>query len=232
MRAIKEVAVVATGPSRKLAMVAVATIAAVAGLAVGFASATYVGQADTRPVRNEAGVSATPIGPLVVGPAQSVSSTVEAGANERLRRTLKALRDRIGALEEELRFYQRLVTPSERPPGFRIERWAVAPTETPDEYSYNLLLMQIVDRHESIAGTLQVEVVGERGGEAQTLPLQDLAVAGEGPQTFQFLYFQDFHGRLALPSGFVPRRVAVTAQVAGSGEAPLERVFDWRVEEE
>ena len=232
MRAIKEVAVVATGPSRKLVMVAVAAVAAGAGLALGFAAAVYVGQAEMWPDRSEAAGATTPIGPLVVGPMQSVSSTVEAGANERLRRTLKALRDRIGALEEELGFYQRLVTPSQRPPGFRIERWAVAPTETPREYSYNLLLMQIVDRHETIAGTLQVEVVGERGGDAQTLPLEDLAVAGEEPQTFQFLYFQDFHGRMTLPRGFVPRRVAVTAQVADSGEAPLERIFDWRVEEE
>lgn len=232
MEAIKEVAVVATGPSRKLVMVAAVTVAAGCGLAIGFGAATYVGAAGTPAAGTEAAVAATPIGPLVVGPMQSVSSTVETGANERLRRTLKALRDRIGALEEELGFYQRLVTPSERPPGFRIEHWAVAPTETPGEYSYNLLLMQIMDRHESVAGTLQVEVVGDQGGEAQTLPLEDLAVAGEEPQTFQFLYFQDFHGRMTLPPGFVPRRVAVTAQIADSAEAPLERVFDWRVEEE
>lgn len=232
MRAIEEVAVVSKRPLRKLVDAAAAITVAGACVAVGFVLGAHFGEVgEARRDAVERYVEPT-IRRTPVPPAQSVSSTVEAGANERLRRTLKAQRDRIGALEEELGFYQRLVAPAEGQRGFRIERWTVSATETPAEYSYNLLLMQVVGRHESIAGTLLVEVAGERGGVAQALPLAELIVAGEAPQAFQFLYFQDFRGRMTLPQGFVPSRVAVTAQITDSEQPPLERTFDWRVDEE
>ena len=229
MQAVRELAVVSRRRGRKLIAAAVAA----ALLAIGYALGAHVGELGAhRPDAAEASGPAPPIGPLVASPAQSVTARVEAGANERLRRTVKALRDRIGALEEELRFYQRLVAPSEARRGFHIADWAVSSTETPAEYAYSLLLTQIVDRHQPIAGALQVDIVGDRDGASKTLPLRDLAVGGDYPAVFEFLYFQDFNGRMALPEGFAPRHIEVAAQLADAQQPPWERVFDWRVEEE
>ena len=160
-----------------------------------------------------------------------LATVVEAGANERLRRTIKELRDRIGALEEEARFYRRLVAPSEAERGFRIERLTIEGTPQPARYAYRLLLTQIVDRHDWIEGDVLVELSGERRGEPERHAVADLVSDEDFASGFRFLYFQEFSGEFSLPDGFVPRAVAVTAQVRDDAGTRIRESFDWLVEE-
>lgn len=160
-----------------------------------------------------------------------LATVVEAGANERLRRTIKELRDRIGALEEEARFYRRLVAPSEAERGFRIERLTIEGTPQPARYAYRLLLTQIVDRHDWIEGDVLVELSGEREGEPERHAVGDLVSDEDFAAGFRFLYFQEFSGEFSLPEGFVPRAVAVTAQVHDDAGTRIRESFDWVVEE-
>ena len=160
-----------------------------------------------------------------------LATVVEAGANERLRRTIKELRDRIGALEEEARFYRRLVAPSEAERGFRIERLTIEGTPQPARYAYRLLLTQIVDRHDWIEGDVLVELSGERQGEPERHAVADLVSDEDFASGFRFLYFQEFSGEFSLPDGFVPRAVAVTAQVHDDAGTRIRESFDWLVEE-
>lgn len=233
MQAVERVGVVSLRRGRRAAAAGLAAAAAAALLAIGYALGTQAGDGrGVWPVAAEGGVAPPTPSVSAVMPQHSVSATVEAGANERLRRTVRTLRDRIGALEEELGFYQRLVAPSAARRGVDIAHWAVAKTETAAEYAYTLVLTHIVDRHELIEGTVRVAVVGDQDGGAKTVPLADLAIGDAVPATFEFLYFQDFNGRMALPPGFRPSQVEVTAELADSGEAPVQRVFDWRVGED
>ena len=160
-----------------------------------------------------------------------LATVVEAGANERLRRTIKELRDRIGALEEEARFYRRLVAPSEAERGFRIERLTVAATPEPARYAYRLLLTQIVDRHNWIEGDVLLELSGERTGEPERHAMADLVSDEDFATDFRFLYFQEFSGEFSLPEGFAPHAVAVTAQVHDDAGTRIRESFDWVVEE-
>lgn len=160
-----------------------------------------------------------------------LATVVEAGANERLRRTIKELRDRIGALEEEARFYRRLVAPSEAERGFRIERLTIAATPQPERYAYRLLLTQIVDRHNWIEGDVLLELSGEREGEPERHAVEDLVSDDDFATGFRFLYFQEFSGEFSLPEGFAPRAVAVTARVHDDAETRIRESFDWVVED-
>lgn len=160
-----------------------------------------------------------------------LATVVEAGANERLRRTIKELRDRIGALEEEARFYRRLVAPSEAERGFRIERLTISATPELARYAYRLLLTQIVDRHNWIEGEVLMELSGEREGEPERHTVADLVSDDDFATGFRFLYFQEFSGEFSLPEGFVPRAVAVTATVRDEAGTRIRESFDWVVEE-
>lgn len=160
-----------------------------------------------------------------------LATVVEAGANERLRRTIKELRDRIGALEEEARFYRRLVAPSEAERGFRIERLTIAATPQPERYAFRLLLTQIVDQHGWIEGDVLLELSGERAGEPERHAVEDLVLDEDFATGFRFLYFQEFSSEFSLPEGFVPRAVAVTAQVHDDAGTRVRESFDWMVEE-
>ena len=157
-----------------------------------------------------------------------LSRVVDAGANEQLRRTIKILGDRVHSLEEEVRFYRRLVAPMDDDAGFMIDRLDIARTRDPDRFVYTLVLTQAADRDGWIEGNLLIDVVGEQAGSPQSLSLAELSEESEYPMEFRFLYFEDLSGQMTLPAEFSPREIRVTAEVDAGRR--FERVFAWTVE--
>ena len=157
-----------------------------------------------------------------------LDQVVDIGANEQLRRTIKILGDRIHSLEEEVRFYRRLVAPMDDDAGFNIERLDIAKTRDPSRYAYTLFLTQAVGRDRWIEGSLMIDIVGEQASSERTLSLAELSEESEYPIKFGFLYFEDFSGQMTLPKEFLPQEVRITAEV-DTGRR-FERVFAWSVE--
>jgi hypothetical protein len=158
-----------------------------------------------------------------------LSTAVDSEANEELRRTIKSLRDELADTEEEVRFYRELMAPSESQKGLRIEKLDLNRVDS-ERYEYRLMLTQIVDRHEWVKGDVQLSIVGLREGNEQVLSLTDLSEVEEYPIKFKFRYFQEFTGSVAIPVGFEPARILVTAQASGA-ERQLQRTFPWTVQE-
>ena len=157
-----------------------------------------------------------------------LAQVVDAGANEELRRTIKTLGDRIHSLEEEARFYRRLVAPLDEDAGFNIERLDISKTRDADRFVYTLVLTQAADRDRWVEGSLTLEVVGEKENVRRTLSLAELSEASEYPVEFGLLYFEDLGGQMTFPSGFAPEEVRVVAEV-DTGQR-FERVFAWSVQ--
>ena len=157
-----------------------------------------------------------------------LASVADAGANEQLRHTIKVLGDRIHSLEEEVRFYRRLVAPMESDEGFSIERLDIARTRDPDRFAYTLVMTRTADQDQWIEGNLTMDFVGEQAGEERSLSLAELSEPRDYPIKFGFLYFEDFSGQITIPGDFQPLEVRVAAQVDTGPR--LERVFSWSVE--
>ena len=85
-----------------------------------------------------------------------LAQVVDAGANEELRRTIKTLGDRIHSLEEEARFYRRLVAPLDEDAGFNIERIDISKTRDIDDSSKFLLHHSILDRPDDVERSRQI----------------------------------------------------------------------------
>ncbi len=160
-----------------------------------------------------------------------LSQTVDAGANEQLRGTIKEMGDKIASLQEEVRFYKRLMAPSDAQRGLRIEQLNLEQSGEPGQVTYNLLLTQIVDRHRWVQGKVSVEVIGDREGIKQVLPLTELSDARSYPFAFRFRYFQDFSGAMELPEGFEPHQVLVTARTGGNKGRRVQRTFEWNLQD-
>lgn len=159
----------------------------------------------------------------------NLSKDVDDGANERLRGTIKNLRDEIGNLQEEVLFYKRLMAPSDAKQGLRIERFALERALDNEDVQYSLLLTQIVDRHNWIQGSVEIEIHGMGVNGEQVLALTELEQVDNYPLKFRFRYFQDFNGGVRVPDGFEPEKVMITARTGGSGGTQLQRTFDWKV---
>jgi hypothetical protein len=160
-----------------------------------------------------------------------LSRAVDGDAQEQLRQTIKTLRDELAEGREELRFYRRLMAPSDAERGIRVERLELWSRNGSAAIGYRLLLTQVVDRHDWVAGTVRVEVAGHSGLDEQVLSLTDLGVSEAYPLPFRFRYFQDIAGTISLPEGFVPEKVTVVAETAGKNGKRVERTFGWNVQE-
>lgn len=158
-----------------------------------------------------------------------LATVVDGEANEELRRSIKSLRDELADTAEEVRFYRELMAPSEAQKGLRIEKLELSKVDD-ERFEYRLLMTQIVDRHEWIKGEIEISVVGLRDAREQVLSLTDLGETEEYPLKFKFRYFQEFTGSVAIPPGFEPARILVTAEASGA-EHQQQRTFAWTVQE-
>ena len=155
-----------------------------------------------------------------------LASSVDSQAGETLRQTVGELEGRVSELSEEVRFYKRLMAPSELERGLQIAELTLEETMEPDELAYDLLLTQAARRRDWVQGKVNVDVLGKRQKEDVVLSLTDLADVDGYPLKFRFRYFQDFTGKIRLPDDFTPVSVVVTA-VRDNGK-DIQRTFQWR----
>jgi hypothetical protein len=161
-----------------------------------------------------------------------LSQKVDGDANESLRQTIKSLRDDLSAAQDEVMFYRQLMAPSEAQRGLRVEKLELTPGANPNEVKYRLLLTQVTDRADWVNGIVNVDVVGQSGGEQVVLPLTEMTQVESYPLSFKFRYFQDFTGTLAIPDGMKPEQVVVTAATSGKDGKRVQKTFSWTLEEE
>ncbi|MBD3649015.1 MAG: hypothetical protein HUJ31_16540 [Pseudomonadales bacterium] len=157
-----------------------------------------------------------------------VGGEIDSRANEEVRQTVEGLQEQIAELNEEIRFYKGVMVPNAEDKGLRIEGLTLEETGEPGRYDYNLLLTQVVDKHDFIQGGVEVNVVGTQGGTETVLPLNQLSRDAEELR-FRFRYFQNIDGQLDIPDGFEPRSLRIIAQSSGRNSQRLDRTFEWQV---
>ncbi|NQD39107.1 hypothetical protein HPT27_18980 [Permianibacter sp. IMCC34836] len=153
--------------------------------------------------------------------ALSQSRQVDQMASSELQTTLKTLQDTVKELEKENAFYRSIMNPSGEKSGLQIESFTVLPLGA-DRVRYRLVLAQLRSHEKNLRGRLQVQLVGT---DNKALDLFVLAGVKAESQKFDFRYFQNVEGEVALPAGFVPREVRVSA--SQDGLPAVERLFAW-----
>ncbi|HKI73519.1 MAG TPA: DUF6776 family protein, partial [Pseudomonadales bacterium] len=140
--------------------------------------------------------------------------------------------NKIAELNEEIAFYKAVMLPNADEKGLRIERLDLKSMGTPSKYHYNLLLTQIVDKHDYIEGSVKVTLVGTRNDQETSIPLANVSDSvGSDDIKFRFRYFQNIDGDLTVPDGFAPESLKVVAQASGKDGQRIERKFQWHVGE-
>lgn len=143
--------------------------------------------------------------------------------------TIMGLETTVSQLNSDLRFYKNIMAPGEVETNLQVQRLIVKPAGRDDRFSYKLSLTQVGDNRSYIAGLVAVNVIGERDGDQEIIPLRDLSPAVEELGiVFKFRYFQDVEGELTLPDGFKAEAIQIVAQAEGGEAARVERTFEWQ----
>ncbi|WP_111658351.1 DUF6776 family protein [Isoalcanivorax indicus] len=158
-------------------------------------------------------------------------SEVTYQAQEQVRQELRGLRDQIAELEEAAAFYKNVMSPGAGEQGLRIERFELSATDTPGVFSYRLVLTQVGDNSNFIAGDVSMTLDGQQDGNRITVSGNDLISQDDSTTQFRFRYFQELSGRLELPGEILPRNITVEAVASGRGGQRTERQFGWQLQE-
>lgn len=157
------------------------------------------------------------------------SNAVDKQTQQEVHQTVLDLNARIGKLENELHFYQRVMAPEKADQGLRIDRFDIKPTDNPRVFDYQLVITQVTDNNSFIEGRVLVSLVGSRGQTLNvTLPLKDVSPeVDELSVRFRFRFFQNVVGQIHLPEDFIPEKVQIILQSIGNKAMRIETEFDW-----
>lgn len=153
---------------------------------------------------------------------------IDAEAMRSARNTISELESRIDGLEADLTFYRNIMAPSEVSTGLQVDQMSLRSLRGEGRYGFKLTLTQIGDNSSFIAGFVAVNLIGERNGEQEVIPLRDVSEDIEDLGVrFRFRYFQDVEGVLLLPEDFKPYEIQVVAKAEGAKASQAERTFEW-----
>ena len=141
---------------------------------------------------------------------------------------LSELQARIQAQEEELAFYQGIVSPDDGVAGLRIQNLAIDPADREQRFTLRMVLVQAIIHDRRVAGVVKLKLLGTQNGEPRELDMGDLTVDGEsGELAYAFRYFQDFEQDLVLPPGFEPDQVDVEIWPSEPRGQQVSQSFQW-----
>jgi hypothetical protein len=123
---------------------------------------------------------------------------------------LAELQQRIQSQEEELAFYQGIVSPGDGVAGLRIQNVEIVTEGADHEQWLRLLLVQAIIHNDRVTGTVRVRIAGRMDNEEKVLGLGDVVADAEtGDIPYGFRYFQSIERGLSLPEGFEPEELVV-----------------------
>lgn len=161
---------------------------------------------------------------------QARSCDIDAQACEAVRATVAGLESTVAELREEVAFYRNVAAPEQEVrAGIRVMRVTMRPTQDPQTWTYEMVLVQPTRRDRLVKGSYEMQVGGMQGQQMKTLGVPELQAPPAADRGFSFSSFQELSGQLRLPAGFSPSRLAVTLRVQDgkNPDAEVEDSFEW-----
>jgi septal ring factor EnvC (AmiA/AmiB activator) len=161
-----------------------------------------------------------------------LATDVDRKANTEVRAKVVELETQLADLKQNNTFYRSLMRPAAGDKGIVVDAPSVVPKNTPGEYTYNIVVKQIVAQHQQVSGYLTLVLVGKQSGETASLSLKDISddVADERIR-LNFKYFQRIEGDMTLPKGFVPDKIEMQVVIQNPKKAVIDKKFGWLVKE-
>ncbi|MCH8499817.1 MAG: hypothetical protein LAT63_15175 [Marinobacter sp.] len=154
--------------------------------------------------------------------------TIDEQAFGEARRTITELESEISALKADVTFYKNIMAPADVSTGLQVQRFELLSARGERRHGFKLVLTQLGDNRNYISGLVAINIIGQRNGEHEVIPLREISddIEDLGVR-FRFRYFQEVEGILSLPEDFEPTEVQVVAKSQGRRPVEAERTFGW-----
>ncbi len=157
---------------------------------------------------------------------KNLELNLEKEANANMEVMFVEQRDKIKDLERELTFYRSIMAPGKAAQGVSIYDLTIEPSIVTNQYDLSLILIQQKKRRRSLAGSVELTLIGIKDGKQVSQSVNELV---SDKFNFKFRFFQMLETRLSFPEGTRWKQVLVKVKVPASrwsGAEETERTFD------
>jgi multidrug efflux pump subunit AcrA (membrane-fusion protein) len=149
-------------------------------------------------------------------------------AYSQVEQSIGEMQSKLARQNDDLVFYQSIVSPEDGIQGLRIQRLEIVPGPGPREYLFKLTLIQAMRHDTVVAGLAGIEIHGMAGAKPVSYSVGDLIGQPGAALPFSFRYFQTLEQAVTLPEGFeaFEARVSVRSRKLRN---PIEQSFPWKV---
>lgn len=139
-----------------------------------------------------------------------------------LQKDYKANIEAQDSLKAEIKFYERLLSPSSENKGLRVFE-AKAQEKSSGTYGLKIILVQKIERARNIAGSYTIKLVGKQNNQNKTLLLSN-----NNDSKFDFKYFYTVSLPFSLPEGFKPEQLVVELLPKNKKAKTITHTVDWQ----
>ena len=163
---------------------------------------------------------------LKVIASKNLELNLEKEANANMEVMFVEQRNKLKDLERELAFYRSIMAPEKAAQGVSIYDLTIEPSIVENQYDLTLILTQQKKRRRSLAGSVELTLIGIKDGKEVAQSINKLV---SNKFKFKFRFFQMLEARLSFPEGTAWKQVQVKVKVPAtrwSGAEETERNFD------
>lgn len=159
------------------------------------------------------------------------SRAIDEQACKDVRESLVDMQASLTEAREQVAFYRGIVSPEDAKAGVRVQAMTLRQLQPDNVYSYKLVLIQAMRHDRAVSGSVAMLLQGLLDGTPTELAWSTLEIGDDvqrGRATpYNFKYFQELTGQIALPGDFVPTRLTVTLNPKRRGAKAVTRQYEW-----
>jgi len=146
---------------------------------------------------------------------QKQSSQVDILSNKELVNSVKNMQQTQNDLQEELKFYRKIMAPGRDKEGLAIDALQISQTQDVDEFHFRITLIQAGKQTQFLKGDITLKLSGLLNGKNTEYNFRELGTFNVKHFQFQFKYFQNIRGFIRLPSGFEAKKLTASVKTKG-----------------
>ena len=140
-----------------------------------------------------------------------VELEVERLANQESQAMLKSMEEEHYQVKKQLAFYEKIMAPEKQADGLVIDDIKILPTESPNHYRFQVILVQQQLKKRYAKGYVELVFAGSLNNKPHQLKLSEVSSLTKKMLSFSFQYFQIVEGEFTLPENFSPESVMLAA---------------------
>ena len=165
--------------------------------------------------------------------ALEVELAVDQLASQNAQEALKKMSLEHYQVKKKLAFYEKVMAPEKEADGVIIDNLKITASQSPNHYSFQIILVQQQLRKRYAKGYVDFSIVGSLNKKPHALAFSDISGVTRKAMSFNFKYFQVIEGTFTLPENFIPEKIDLSAILTKSKWQKyhkLDKTLPWRIE--